>query len=127
MPGHPSLLPTHLHQLVIPTIEAAFDRIFEVGMETAPDEACGILVREGEKQFRIVQLNNRAPDPRRAYAIDVATLRQISFKPELWSHVRVWHTHPGGMVGPSPGDLENKVPGVKYLVITIPTGEVVAF
>jgi proteasome lid subunit RPN8/RPN11 len=35
----------------------------------------------------------------------------------------VWHTHPGGLVGPSSGDLEHAVTGVNYLVVTVPGGE----
>jgi proteasome lid subunit RPN8/RPN11 len=31
----------------------------------------------------------------------------------------IWHTHPSGNVGPSRGDLDHKLAGLSYLVISI--------
>lgn len=31
----------------------------------------------------------------------------------------VWHTHPSGLIGPSPTDMEWKVEGMEYLVVTV--------
>lgn len=108
-------------------MKAVTDQIFNWGMEGAPEERCGIVVMETPQEFRVVQLRNRAEDPTRMYKIDPNTLRTMALKPDLWSHVAIWHTHPNGMVGPSAGDLEYKIPTLKYLVVTIPTGEVVTF
>ena len=33
--------------------------------------------------------------------------------------IAVWHTHPAGNIGPSRGDLQNKRPGIAYLVVTL--------
>lgn len=121
-----SLIPTQLLDLVLPELPTALQRILDLGIEGAPHEVCGIIVREWEG-FRIVQLHNRADDPTDSYRIDSATLRTLALKPETWKHVAVWHTHPGGRVGPSPGDLATKIPEVKYLVVTVPTGEAVWF
>lgn len=101
--------------------------MLNLGIEAAPDEACGLLVKEAEDEYRVIQLVNRADDPTRSYQIDAETIKALALKPEVWAHVAVWHTHPGGLVGPSAGDLEHKVERVKYLVVTIPTGEVVWF
>lgn len=117
---------TQIMGILLPTLDAACQRMFDIGMEEAPKEACGILVREFEG-FRVHQLTNRAEDPTRSFRIDADTLRQLALKPKTWTNVAVWHTHPGGLVGPSPGDLEHKVHHVKYIVVTIPTGEVREF
>lgn len=122
----PSLTPTQLHDLSFPNLPVALQKILDLGIEGAPLEVCGIVVRE-MVSFRVIQLTNRADDPMSSYVIDSATLRQLALKPECWGNVAVWHTHPGGEVGPSSRDLSTKVQGVKYLVVTIPTGEAVWF
>lgn len=45
----------------------------------------------------------------------------------VWEDVIVWHTHPSGFVGPSRGDMQNRVEGLKYLVVSLPDGEAVYF
>lgn len=131
-PSSSSLVETRLFDLALPTVELAYQKIFDLGMENAPEEICGLLVDEsrawaGGSGFRVVQLNNRAEDRCRGYVIDPATLRDLAFAPKVWDHVTVWHTHPGGLVGPSAGDREHHLRGVRYIVVTIPTGEVVEF
>jgi proteasome lid subunit RPN8/RPN11 len=41
----------------------------------------------------------------------------------------VWHTHPGGLVGPSKVDMEfrRKLGSTRCLVVTLPSGEAVQF
>lgn len=117
-----SLVQTQLMDLVLPTMGTAIRRILDYGIEAAPEEACGILVNEYQG-IRVVQMLNRAEDRTEGYRIDPAMLRQLALKPESWAHVAIWHTHPGGHVGPSPGDLEHKLNGVNYLVVTVPSGE----
>lgn len=109
--------------LVLPNLIAAAEKILSLGIEAAPEEVCGILVNETEG-VRVVQLRNRAEDPTREYRIDPETLRGLSLKPDRWRHVAIWHTHPGGHVGPSTRDLETKIPSVRYMVVTVPSGEV---
>jgi proteasome lid subunit RPN8/RPN11 len=108
--------------IVFPTMPAALRRVQDLGIETAPEEACGILVDEAGG-IRVVQMLNRADDRLNGYAIDPVTLRQLALKPGSWKHVAIWHTHPGGMVGPSLGDLDHRIHGVEYVVVTIPSGE----
>lgn len=117
---------THLQDLVYPTMDVALSRILDLGIEAAPEEACGIIVNE-TGAVRVVQMHNRAEKPGDSYRIDPVTIRSLHLRPHVWAHVAVWHTHPGGNVGPSPGDLAAKVEGVKYIVVTVPTGEAVQF
>lgn len=119
-------LQTALSDLAFPNLESACSRIRDLGIEAAPEEACGVLVNETEG-VRIVQMLNRAEDRTSSYRIDPKMLRTLALKPASWAHVVIWHTHPGGLVGPSPGDLEYKIQGVRYLVVTVPSGEVAWF
>lgn len=115
--------PTRLRGLVLPSVHAALERVFEWGMELAPEEACGVLVNE-TGGVRVVQLQNRAEDRTSSYVIDRETLRTLALKPKTWAHVAVWHTHPSGLVGPSEGDLKHKIEGIHYVVVTIPGGDI---
>lgn len=117
------LVATDLTGLVFPSIPAALSRVLDLGIEAAPEEACGVLVNE-TTGVRVIQLQNRSETPTREYRIDRETLRTLALKPDRWTHVAIWHTHPGGEVGPSAGDLEYKIPTVTYVVVTVPTGEV---
>lgn len=121
-----SLVQTQIHDLALPSMEAALQHILGLGIEAAPEEACGLLVNEIHG-VRVVPMANRAENPVNGYRIDPVTVRQLALKHKQWSHVAVWHTHPGGLVGPSAGDLEHKLNNVNYLVVTIPTGEFVWF
>lgn len=113
--------------LAYPNRAVALDRIRDIGIEEAPNEACGVLIDEAPHGVRVVQLRNRADDPTTGYRIDPQTLRTLSLAPDHWANVIVWHTHPRGTVGPSSGDLEYKIPGVNYVVVAVPTGEAVFF
>lgn len=113
-------------RLVMPDLATALERIFELGMEGAPEEICGLLVNE-TKGCLVIPLTNRSGDRLNSFVIDNVTLRSLALKPRTWAHVAVYHTHPRGQVGPSPQDLEHKIHSVKYVVVTIPSGEVVWF
>ena len=121
---HLQVLP--IQRVALPSVEAALDHIFDLGMEGAPEEVCGLIVNE-TAGCMVVPMINRAEDPTASYRIDGQTLRQLALKPKTWEHVAVYHTHPGGDVGPSALDLEHKLDVVKYVVVTIPTGEKVWF
>lgn len=122
-----SVMTTQLHDLAYPSLKTAIEKILSLGIEGAPEEVCGLLIEEAPGVFRVIQMINRADDPTAGYRIDGETVQQLSIDSKHWSHVSIWHTHPGGLVGPSAGDLKHKQPNVKYLVVTVPTGEVVWF
>lgn len=125
-PYSPHLQQVETQRLTLPTMEVAMERIFELGMEGAPEEVCGLIVNETQG-VQVIPLRNRSEDPFNSYVIDNATLRQLALKPKTWAHVAVYHTHPRGHVGPSAQDLEHRISTIKYVVMTIPTGEVVWF
>jgi proteasome lid subunit RPN8/RPN11 len=73
------------------------------------------------------ELTNRAENPYDSYSIDPQTIKDLVADPEEWSSVLVWHTHPGGHVGPSQGDMRARIAGLRYLVVSLPRGEATLF
>jgi proteasome lid subunit RPN8/RPN11 len=110
-------------------IDVIVPQIIEIGLRRSPFEACGIVVPDFGKPADdwVHELDNRSTDPLTSYEIDTATIKQLAEEPETWSDILVWHTHPKGGVGPSRRDVESKVPGLRYLVISLPRGEAVLF
>jgi proteasome lid subunit RPN8/RPN11 len=37
----------------------------------------------------------------------------------LKDRIAIWHSHPSGLVGPSRADMQKRIEGVAYLVVTI--------
>ena len=107
----------------------AMEAILQLGIEGAPEEQCGVMVPYLANDcfdgvgWEITRLANRAENKTRGYAIDPETIAQMVDSPKSWSEVRVWHTHPRGNVGPSDGDMIYAQPGVKYVVVAVPSGE----
>jgi proteasome lid subunit RPN8/RPN11 len=125
-PQSPQLQQLEIQRISLPSLASALDRIFDLGMTGAPEEVCGLIVNE-TAGVQVIPLRNRAEDPMNGYRIDSQTLRQLALKPRTWAHVAVYHTHPRGKVGPSAEDLEHKLDHVKYVVVTIPSGEITWF
>lgn len=111
------------------SLDVVVPRIIELGFEEMPKEACGVVIPElGLPVDQWVRpMINRAETPESAYAIDPATIRGLVRDPVVWADVLVWHTHPSGHVGPSRGDLQGRVLGLRYLVIALPRGEAVMY
>lgn len=111
----------------------ALDQIVKIGKEAAPREACGIL----SPDLHVTALPNRSERPTSSYLVSSDDLVEAietyldrsGVNPEALSrgHFIVWHTHPGGLIGPSRGDLDTKVPGFIYYVIAIPSGYATKF
>lgn len=109
------------------------DQVLEIGLAEEPDEACGLVFPD----LRVMRLKNRSSNPLSSYVIDSedlvnaieAWVEETGVDPEQLTrgHFIVWHTHPGGVVGPGPGDLASKVEGFQYVVITLPDGQPVIF
>lgn len=109
------------------------DQVVDIGKNVAPLEACGLILPDGS----VVQLPNVSPEPLTSYVVDVDSLVDEFYKfaesvvlpvsdlePRWFT---IWHTHPGGVVGPSRADMRQKVDGFRYLVVTLPGGEASQF
>lgn len=111
------------------SLDVVVPRIIELGMKKAPNEACGLVVPDLDLPCDewVHELTNRSPDPTNSYTFDTSVVKELLTNPEVWEDILVWHTHPGGRVGPSPGDMEARHPKLKYLVVALPRGEAVIF
>lgn len=106
--------------------------IVRIGLDRVPNEACGILLpppgdiyrfRRHNKQ--VIELPNRSPHPQDSYEMRGS---DIMIELEDWfesvdqparDSIVLWHTHPSGSIGPSRGDLDNKLGDLSYLVVSI--------
>lgn len=91
-----------------------------LGMAHRPNEVCGIYTKT-----KLFTLENVSRDPTNSYQIDAEELVQLLRRLQIedTDEFGIWHTHPGGMVGPSAGDIPTKIPGFNYFVMAIPGGE----
>lgn len=97
--------------------------------QEAPLETCGLIIQapanvSGEMWYRLYQLQNEAHDPLTSYKIDMGTVAELVSEETFFERCTVWHSHPGGAVGPGRGDCVVSQPGVKYLVVSLPGEEV---
>lgn len=119
--------------MIAPTIHFGIDvvipRIIEIGLEKLPFEACGIIVPDLDRPAAdwVHSMHNRSEDPLNSYALDVSTIKQLVGSPDAYSDVLVWHTHPSGHVGPSKRDWDDRILGLRYLVVALPGGEATLF
>lgn len=110
------------------------DQILALGQAAAPDEACGIITPD----LRVVSLPNATPtDSESSYAIVGEDLVEAiddyvdrsGVEPQSLTRAQfiIWHTHPSGQIGPSRGDLDNRLPDFQYVVVALPNGEAARF
>lgn len=113
-------------------------QIVGIGLQKHPHEACGLLITGAEGLARISEVPNRAPDPSKdvvmtADDIEEALRRMVGdparYPGNLARELVVWHTHPGGLVGPSKVDMEfrRQLGNTRCLVVSLPNGEAVQF
>lgn len=95
--------------------------IARIGRTRSPQEACGLLLIDLDAtNQRVIELANQSERPQTSYefrAENVATT--LAGDPLAGVEVVIWHTHPGGSVGPSTEDVQNKLEGVPYLVVAL--------
>ncbi|WP_428248868.1 Mov34/MPN/PAD-1 family protein [Ferrovibrio sp.] len=117
---------------------ALADQLLALAEAAYPDEACALLVGQGECITRIVPAENVAPDPRRHFEVDPATqirlrraLREAAgpeHPPEeklprerLLGH---WHSHPDGRAEPSATDAASAYePDLLWLISSVTAGK----
>jgi proteasome lid subunit RPN8/RPN11 len=95
--------------------------------DALPNEVGGIIVREKEVHV----LYNHSEHPHNQFLFYLSELKTavLHFKVPLDrmnDDVVIWHTHPGGLVGPSREDMQNRTPLKHHLVLTNVDGDMVA-
>ena len=101
--------------------------ITKLGVEADGVEVGGLIIPSAEDLSKWVhQLPNISKSPEDSCLLDmdaidetmIGLLSKVDNPEDVW----LWHTHPGGNIGPSRTDLDCRVPGVCYLVVAIPSG-----
>lgn len=101
--------------------------IERIGRLRSPNEAVGALLPKSHP-FRgrtVVELPNRSETPKDGTTLLLDDLRLeleewiLETPEEQVGELIIWHTHPGGLLGPSEEDMEQAVPGVPFLVVTL--------
>lgn len=104
-------------------IIAEIDRI---GKLRLPNEACGVITPTAYQGQRVWEMPNRSKRPQETFqftsddlvlALEHWTQEHASLA--VWENLTVWHTHPGGQVGPSKMDLENRIEECGNLVVSL--------
>lgn len=103
------------------------EEIERIGRLRAPNEAGGLMVPRSHpvRGATVRELPNRSPRPLDGTRILLDDLRYelgdwLGETPqEVVEKLVVWHTHPGGLIGPSQDDLRQAVPDVPFLVVTL--------
>lgn len=91
------------------------------GMNRRPSEAVGVIVK-GDK---VIELPNRSMTPHNSFILDVNDIAvelqnmRITMTPSDWESLVIWHTHPGGLIGPSRIDMQNRVERLLHLVVAM--------
>lgn len=113
--------------VIIPELsDDALASIGRIGHLRAPNEACGLLLVTPHRGRSIVELPNRSKTPLDSYMFYGSDAR-IELEGYDDGFV-IWHTHPGGGIGPSRDDMKTRHAEFWYLVVALTeTGPVATF
>lgn len=114
------------------------DQIVQWGIAAGGVEICGILLTRFDGGPRLKNIPNGSDEPSDMTFMTIDDIMEAllelvgdpdSYPGDLTRELVVWHTHPGGMVGPSRLDMEyrRKLGSTRCLVVTIPSGKAVQF
>lgn len=102
------------------------EAIAEIGKLRLPNEACGVLTPTPYRGSRVFEIPNRSNTPRDSFAMKsddiVLTLDgwlKENHQVARWDQITIWHTHPGGGVGPSRTDLHSRIEHCGNLVVSL--------
>lgn len=100
------------------------EEIARIGRERAPAEACGVLLPTPYHSSRVWEMPNRAKKFLESFELHTDDImvglgEWVQHNRDYWDDLVIWHTHPGGAVGPSSIDLENRLDTVANLVVAL--------
>lgn len=100
--------------------DQALDLIWKLGLERRPIEACGILLPEPHRGRWLIEMPNRSPTPQNMWMFNLDDLKVgLEGVDTDLEKLTIFHTHPGGNVGPSKTDLRAKIESLYYLVVAL--------
>lgn len=108
-------------QLIEGKLESELLRITKL---RAPNEATGLLFADG----RVVELPNHSASPHNSFEMHREDIIAQLDDEMMYLGVTLWHSHPGGGVGPSSIDMrqKQKYTFFQYLVVSLVDGELVS-
>lgn len=92
-------------------------KLLELVHNAVPREAVGLLTNDG----RVIGLPNRAEQPENNFAVireDILNAIRMHELEDL-QDLTLWHSHPHGGVGPSRIDMQQRLPFLNHLVVTV--------
>lgn len=108
----------------------ALDMIAQHIADSLPKEAVGLLWEQPGTLAGCIPLRNASDDPEHSYAVATAEMieaferasgRDILSAISEGCSLTLWHSHPSGQVGPSRGDMREKLEGLQYMVVSVTT------
>ncbi len=106
---------------VLPPEGALHKLIKQAVLSSREIEVVG-LIMPGD---RLVLLTNHSKSPQNGFEVSRREIFDvISGQPDL-DRVIFWHSHPGGGIGPSRIDMQQKMPVFRHLVVSIVNDDLV--
>jgi proteasome lid subunit RPN8/RPN11 len=106
--------------------EEALREMTEAAVKALPSETGGLLYPERLGSSWIHVLDNIA-DSSSVMVFDNEQLIQAGLRfvrhPKDWERLTLWHSHPGGNIGPSRRDMKARIPQMGNLVIALVDGQ----
>lgn len=102
------------------------DEMVTAARRAYPQEACGVLMAPQGQEPIFWEAQNVAKEPEHQFSLDGRTMSRIKkFCTRYGGSLEaIWHSHPNGRLGLSPGDIQAAssagrpyYPGVIYLVV----------
>lgn len=90
----------------------------------APREVVGLITGRGE----VILLPNHSVNPENSFEIRKHDILSVIRMNELEADLvdlTLWHSHPNGGVGPSRIDMQQRLPFMQHLVVTLSDDDVV--
>ena len=106
--------------------EGVLYHLRDLSYKASPREAVGLIFSN-----QVLELPNRAGKPESTFEVTRADLRWgaeklgASATDLVRGEVILWHSHPGGGVGPSLQDLRHKTPFKYHLVVALVDGDII--
>jgi proteasome lid subunit RPN8/RPN11 len=101
--------------------ESTQAELLQITRERAPLEAVGLILPDGS----VVELPNHSDEPEFSFKASREDMREC-LTPEVdLEEVALWHSHPGGGIGPSITDLRSKTPFLHHLVVSFVNDDLV--
>lgn len=100
--------------------QAIADEMIEHCEAERPNEACGLLARDGNGIVRCYRMTNAAASPVR-YSLDPKEQFQVyrDFEGRGWELAGVFHSHTRTEAYPSPTDVRMAIEDVPYLIVSL--------